>query len=74
MTADEAFMTGTPFCLLPVTRLNSIIISDGKMGKITKLLLDTWSDNVGLDIIEQIKQYSNTHNTDSDAPSPYSHE
>ena len=70
--ADEAFMTGTPFCLLPVTRLNSNDIADGKMGKITKLLLDTWSKNVGLDVIEQIKHYSNIHKTSSNAPSPYS--
>lgn len=71
MVADEAFMTGTPFCLLPVTRLNSNDIGDGKMGKVTKLLLDTWSDNVGLDVVEQIKHYSKIHNVDSDAPSPY---
>ena len=29
-TADEAFMTGTPFCMLPVTSLNGLDISDGK--------------------------------------------
>ena len=33
-TADEAFMTGTPFCMLPVTSLNSIPISNGKVGPI----------------------------------------
>lgn len=72
MMADEAFMTGTPFCLLPVTRLNSQNISDGKMGNITRYLLNTWSDNVGIDVVKQIKHYSNTHNTNSNAPSPYS--
>ena len=35
-TADEAFMTGTPFCLLPVFRLNNLIIGEGKFGEITK--------------------------------------
>ena len=30
-TADEAFMTGTPFCMLPVTSLNSVKIGDGKV-------------------------------------------
>ena len=32
--ADEAFITGTPFCMLPVTSLNSIKIGDGKVGKL----------------------------------------
>lgn len=58
MMADEAFMTATPFCILPVTKLNGVQIGDGKMGKITKKLLDTWSENVGVDIIAQIKKYS----------------
>lgn len=60
LTADEAFMVGTPFCILPVTKLNSVQISNGKMGEITKLLLDKWSKNVGVDIIAQIKEYGNT--------------
>ena len=37
--ADEAFMTGTPFCLLPTVTLNGIKIGNGKMGSITKKLL-----------------------------------
>lgn len=58
-TADEAFMTGTPFCLLPVTSLNSIPIGNGKMGKITKALLGKWSENVGIDTVSQIKAFNN---------------
>ncbi|NQT81292.1 MAG: aminotransferase class IV [Candidatus Aminicenantes bacterium] len=72
-TADEAFMTGTPFCILPVTSLNNIEIGDGKMGAITKLLLDTWSKNVGVDIIGQIKKWGkSTNKKQSTGPSPYS--
>lgn len=56
LDADEAFFTATPFCILPVTRLNNKIISE-KMGDITKLLLDRWSKNVGVDIIKQTKSY-----------------
>ena len=37
---DEAFMTATPFCLLPVKSLNNIIIGDGKFGKISKKLIE----------------------------------
>ena len=33
-TADEAFMTGTPFCALPVTSLNGLDIGNGKPGPI----------------------------------------
>mgnify|MGYP000037091661 CR=1 FL=1 len=71
-TADEAFMTGTPFCILPVTSLNHLAIGEAKMGRVTKKLLDTWSDNVGLDIVQQIRDYNAeclTANTD--APTPY---
>lgn len=57
LTADEAFMTGTPFCLLPVTRLNGQMIGSGRMGPVTKRLLDAWSERVGLDIVAQIKSY-----------------
>lgn len=69
-TADEAFMTGTPFCLLPVTTLNSIKIGDGKMGRITKLLLDAWSENVGVNIIDQIKTF-NKEIEGFEGPTPY---
>ena len=57
-TADEAFMTGTPFCILPVTSLNSVPIGNGEMGEITRMLLDKWSENVGVDIVEQIKAFN----------------
>ena len=65
-------MTGTPFCILPATKLNNLVIGDGKMGKITKLLLDKWSKNVGLDIVQQVKHYSKTEEKQvTQAPSPY---
>jgi len=57
-TADEAFMTGTPFCALPVTSLNGIPIGNAKMGDITKTLLERWGINVGVDIISQIKKFN----------------
>lgn len=70
VNADEAFMTGTPFCILPVTSLAGDTIGSGKMGEITKLLLSTWSKNVNVDIIEQIKKWAKE--STSDAPTPYS--
>jgi branched-chain amino acid aminotransferase len=73
MLADEAFMTGTPFCLLPVTSLNSVAIGNRQMGPITRLLLDTWGANVGVDIAAQIKKWDAAQEgTGPMGPSPYS--
>jgi len=55
--ADEAFLTSTPFCILPAVKLNGLKIGDGKPGVITKKLLKAWSDLVGADIVKQIKSW-----------------
>jgi branched-chain amino acid aminotransferase len=68
-TADEAFMTGTPFCLLPVTSLNGIKIGDGNVGPLFKKLLDKWSEIVNVDIATQIKNWSGQ--SKSNSPTPY---
>jgi branched-chain amino acid aminotransferase len=57
-TADEAFMTGTPFCMLPVKSLNNVMIGNEKMGKVTKMLLNRWGENIGVDIVKQIKAFN----------------
>jgi len=73
-TADEAFMTGTPFCMLPVTSLNGVNIGTGKVGPVFKALLKQWGTNTNVDIAAQIKAWnaadSNLHN--HNAPTPYS--
>jgi len=68
-TADEAFMTGTPFCMLPVTSLNGVKIGSGKAGPRFSELLNAWSDNVGVNIKDQIISWSNT--STSGGPTPY---
>lgn len=71
-TADEAFVTGTPFCILPVTHFNSLRIGDGRMGPVTIKLLQEWSRNVGVDIIQQIRDYGKECCPENvNAPSPY---
>jgi branched-chain amino acid aminotransferase len=56
-TADEAFFTSTPYCIMPATRFNGLPVGDGKVGEITKRLLAGWSELVGLDIVAQgVKQ------------------
>ena len=56
LRADKAFVTSTPYCLLPVSRFNEQSIGDGRMGPVIMQLLDGWSTRVGVDIIEQIKR------------------
>jgi branched-subunit amino acid aminotransferase/4-amino-4-deoxychorismate lyase len=54
VNADEAFLASTPYCLMPVTRINGTAIADGKPGPIYRRLLDAWSRLVGLNIEQQI--------------------
>lgn len=72
-TADEAFMTGTPFCMLPVTSLNGNAIGTGKVGEGFSRLLDQWSANTGVDIAGQIKGWDaeRAGSESADAPTPY---
>jgi len=69
--ADEAFMTGTPFCMLPVTSLNGLKIGDGARGKIFNKLLSRWNKNVGLDIELQIKNWDKKNKKDISGVTPY---
>ncbi len=72
MMADEAFMTATPFCMLPVTQLNGIDIGEGKPGPLFKKVLTCWSQNVGVDIEAQIKKWNDANAvSDKKSPSPY---
>jgi branched-chain amino acid aminotransferase len=52
-TADEAFFTSTPYCIMPATRINGLPVGDGQVGAVTKRLLAAWSDLVGVDIVAQ---------------------
>lgn len=52
-TADEAFFTSTPYCIMPATKFNGLPVGDGTVGPITKQLLQAWSERVGVDIVAQ---------------------
>ena len=70
--ADGAFMTGTPFCLLPVTSLNSVPIGEGKVGPVFSRILSEWSKATGVDIKNQIQNWNKIDGElGSDAPTPY---
>ena len=70
-TADEAFMTGTPFCMLPVTSLNDVNIGDGKVGEHFNALLKRWSSNMNVDISGQIQKWNKVDGDLLSGPSPY---
>ena len=55
--ADEAFLTSTPYCLVPATKINGQPIGDGKPGPITNRLLAAWSELAGVDIVGQAQSH-----------------
>ncbi|MEZ6045152.1 MAG: aminotransferase class IV [Planctomycetaceae bacterium] len=55
VNADEAMTTTTPYCIMPVTKINKHPIGNGKPGPIVKQLQDAWSRKIGMDIFEQIQ-------------------
>lgn len=54
MQADEAFLSSTSYCLMPVTKINDVPLGDGRPGPIYRALLSAWSQRVGVDIERQI--------------------
>lgn len=69
--ADEAFITGTPFCMLPVTSLNNVKIGDGRVGKVYKKILSHWGKNLKVDIEKQIKNWDKNNINKLKKVSPY---
>ena len=55
-TADEAFLCSTPYCILPVGKVDGMQIGDAVPGNITNQLLAAWSEKVGLDIVDQLRR------------------
>ncbi len=55
-TADEAFLTTTSYCVLPVGRIDNRPLAQKAPGPITKRLWAAWSEMVGLDIVDQAQR------------------
>ena len=55
-TADEAFLCSTPYCILPVGKVDGRQIGAAVPGNITNQLLAAWSEKVGLDIVDQLRR------------------
>jgi branched-chain amino acid aminotransferase len=51
--AEEAMLTASTYCLLPVVKVNGLALGDGTPGPIVGRLLQAWSELVGVDIVDQ---------------------
>lgn len=54
VSADEAWLTSTPYCMAPCTQLNQRVIGKGGIGPGFSRVLQAWSELVGVDIRAQI--------------------
>jgi branched-chain amino acid aminotransferase len=54
---EEVWLTGTPFCMLPVVSLDGKPIGDGTPGPVFTQTLAKWSKLVGVDIQRQIQEW-----------------
>jgi branched-subunit amino acid aminotransferase/4-amino-4-deoxychorismate lyase len=58
-TSDEAMLTSTSICLLPIVECDGQPIGKGQPEPIYRQLLATWSNLVGLDVAAQAKRFAN---------------
>jgi len=56
--ADEAWHTSTTICMQPITRFNFQSVGDGTPGPVYRKLLGAWSQEVGVDIAAQAREYA----------------
>ena len=55
--SEEVFVTGTPFCMLPIVEIGGVVIGYGTPGPVYKKLLAAWSNSVGVGIAEQCQAW-----------------
>ena len=51
--AEEAFVSSTRFCMLPVATVNGLGIGAELPGPVTRRLLDAWIEETGFDFVKQ---------------------
>src|SRR5262249_37073719 len=56
--AEEAMLTASTYSLLPLARVTSLALGDGRAGRVVGKLLEAWSQLVGVDIVEQAARYA----------------
>ena len=52
-TAEEAFVSSTRNCMLPVATINGLTLTEELPGPVTGRLLEAWGEMVGLDFVQQ---------------------
>lgn len=57
-TADEAFVTTTSYCIMPVGKLNGSPVGTAVPGPVTRKLTEAWRGLVGLDFVAQMQAYA----------------
>jgi branched-chain amino acid aminotransferase len=55
-SADEAFISATSYCLLPVSKLDNRPLRAKTPGPVVSRLLAAWSELVGVDIVAQARR------------------
>ncbi len=58
-SADEAWLTSTSICALPIVECDGHRIGTGRPGPVFRRLISAWSELVGVDIAEQAGRYAN---------------
>jgi branched-chain amino acid aminotransferase len=56
--ADEAFLTSTSVCMLPIVKQDGHLLGVGTPGPVFRQLLQTWSDLVGTDVAGQAEKWA----------------
>jgi branched-chain amino acid aminotransferase len=51
--ADEAFISSTRYCMLPVATINGYPVGEALPGLLTSRFLDAWRETVGADFVRQ---------------------
>jgi branched-chain amino acid aminotransferase len=62
-TAAEAWFTTTTGCMVPITRFDFRPVGDGVPGPTYGKLLAAWSEEVGVDIVGQAREYARVVDT-----------
>jgi len=56
--AEEAWYTATTICMVPITRFDFQPVGTGRPGPIFGRLIEAWSEEVGVDIPAQAREYA----------------
>ena len=63
--ADEAFITSSGMCTMPVTRIDNIQVGTGRPGPVVGRLLEAWSELAGYDILERCRNEASAQLTNA---------